>query len=119
MAVATYDDVAVAIGRPITDSNEQARVEYWLNAAELQIRARLGDVADLDQDAVKFVETEAAAARLSNPDGYQYEAIDDYRYGMPSESRQVTILDEWWGLLSPASGGSAYSIPMYSPLDLP
>lgn len=119
MAVATYSDVAVAIGRSISDAAEQARVTYWLNAAELQIKARLGDVALLDQDTLKFVETEAVAARLLNPEGYQYEAIDDYRYGLPSESRQVTILPEWWSMLSPTGGGSAYTIGVSSPLDLP
>jgi hypothetical protein len=114
MAVATFEDVAVAIGRPITSGEEIDQVEHWLTGAELQIVARLGDVAELDQVAVVYVEAEAVAAKLANPNGYQYEAIDDYRYGLPTESRRVTITDEWWDLLTPADGsGSAFTITPY------
>lgn len=113
MAVATHEDVAVAIGRPISLAAEQDQVNYWLDAAELVITSRLGDVADLDQAAVRYVETEAAAAKLQNPNGYQYEAIDDYRYGLPPESRRVTILDEWWDLLTPAASSAAFTITPY------
>lgn len=119
MAVATYEDVAVAAGRPISDPAEIARVDYWLAAAEMQIAARLGDVTLLSPTALRYVEAEAVSMRLSNPDGYQYEAIDDYRYGRPAESRRVTIIDEWWALLSPTTSSSAYTIAVSSPLDLP
>ena len=113
MAVATFEDVAVAIGRPITDQTEQARVNYWLDAAELQIKARLGDVALLDQAALRFVETEAVAARMMNPEGYQSESIDDYTYRYGSETRQVVIRDEWWRLLDPDTGAGAFSARPY------
>lgn len=101
MTVATKDDVAIAIGRPISDANEVAQVEYWLRAVELQIKARLGDVYELDQDAVRFVETEAVAARMQNPNGLQSETVDDYTYRYGTETRQVGIRDEWWDLLRP------------------
>lgn len=109
MAVATYADVAIAIGRPISTPDEQAQVTYWLDGAEMQIKARLGDVATLDQAALKFVETEAVAARLTNPEGYQSETIDDYTYRHGAETRRVTILDEWWALLSPATEAASFS----------
>lgn len=109
MAVATHADVAVALGRPITDTTEQAQVTYWLDAVELQIKARLGDVADLDQDVLKYVEVEAVATKMQNPEGYQSETIDDYTYRYGSETRRVTILDEWWRLLRPASASGAFS----------
>ena len=108
----------MAIGRPISDQTEQARVNYWLDAAELQIKARLGDVALLDQAALRFVETEAVAARMMNPEGYQSESVDDYVYRYGAETRQVTIQPEWWLLLSPRAS-SAYTVKMTSPLDLP
>ncbi len=117
MAVATYEDVAVAIGRPISDATEQARVTYWLDAAELIIGARLGDVAELDQAALKYVETEAVAAKLANPDGYQSETIDDYTYRFGTETRRVTILDEWWRLLDPDTGSGAFSARPYFETD--
>lgn len=116
MAVATYEDVAVAIGRPISDVTEQQQVTYWLDAAELMIVKRLGPVGDLDQTAVKYVETEAAVARMRNPEGYQSETIDDYTYRFGTETRQVAITDEWWQLLDPDSGTASASIrPGFEP----
>lgn len=109
MTVATVGDVATAIGRPITSDTEVAQVNYWLTAAELLIASRLGPVASLDQPSVKYVETEAVAARLSNPEGYQSESIDDYTYRLPTETRRVTILPEWWELLCPATDAEAFS----------
>jgi len=113
MAVATYEDVAVAIGRPISDTTEQQQVTYWLDAAELVIAARLGDLAVLDQAVLKYVETEAAVAKASNPDGFQSESIDDYTYRFGTETRRVSILDEWWNLLDPQTGSGAFSARPY------
>lgn len=113
MAVATFEDVAVAIGRPITDTAEQARVSYWLDAAEIQIKARFADLAALDQAVLRFVETEAVAARMVNPEGYQSESIDDYTYRYGAETRQVVIRDEWWRLLDPDTGAGAFSARPY------
>lgn len=116
MAVATLQDVATSLGRPITDTTEVDQVNQWLGDAELQIKLRLGDLAALDQAAIAYVEREAVVARLRNPDGYQYETIDDYRYGLPNESRRITITDEWWTMLAPAPG--AFTIrPSYVPDD--
>ena len=109
MAVATYTDVAVALGRPIADTAEQGQVTYWLDAVELQIKARLGDVAALDQDVLKYVEVEAVATKMQNPNGYQSETIDDYTYRFGTETPRVTILDEWWDLLRPATAAEAFS----------
>ena len=113
MAVATVSDVATSLGRPIADTAEVAQVEQWLADAELLIRSRLGDVTALDQDVVAYVEREAVVARLRNPDGYQYEAIDDYRYGLPNESRRVSIIDEWWEMLTPDGSTGAFTITPY------
>jgi hypothetical protein len=116
VAVATPDDVAVAIGRPISDAAERSQVDYWLNAAELQIKTRLGDVTLLDQEALKYVETEAVVAKMNNPSGAQSETIDDYTYRYGSETRRVTILSEWWELLSPTGASAAFSVrPSFTP----
>jgi hypothetical protein len=120
MAAATVDDVAVAIGRPISAAEERGQVDYWINAVELRIGARLGDVADLDQAALRFVETEAVATKLLNPNNYQSETIDDYTYRYGSETRSVTILDEWWDLLRPDGNSGAFSTrPGFEPDRLP
>ena len=68
MAVASVDDVATSLGRPIAGTEED-QVNMWLGDAELQIRLRLGSIADLDQDVVAYVEREAVAARVRNPGG--------------------------------------------------
>lgn len=110
MTVATVSDVSIALGRPISDDVEVAQVGYWLDAVELLIGARLGDVALLDQAALRYVEVEAVVARMLNPNGYQSETIDDYTYRYGSESRRIAILDEWWALLDPDAGGGAFSV---------
>lgn len=103
MTVATVNDVEIELGRPISDSTEISQVERWIARAERQIVKRLGPVAALDQDAVRDVEAMAVAAKTLNPQGASSETIDDYTYRLPAETRQVTILDEWWDLLTPVA----------------
>ena len=110
MAVATWQDVAVALGRPAADFNadQQAQITYWLDGIELLIAARLGAVADLDQAAVKFVETEAVAAKVrAGATGGAASitvAVDDgtvtRRYDTGVTAGDITA--EWWDLLNPA-----------------
>ena len=106
LPIATYADVESSLGRPLSDA-EKPRVEWWLAGAELQIKARLGDVTLLDQDTVRYVEAEAVAARLSNPDGYQSETVDDYTYRFASETRGIVIRPEWWAMLARHTDGSS------------
>lgn len=112
MAVATVSDVETELGRTLSET-EAAQVSVWLDRAERQIVKRLGPVVDLDQGAVQDVETMAVAAKASNPTGAASETIDDYTYRLPTETRQVTILDEWWALLSPAP--AVYTISLAGP----
>ena len=80
------------------------------------IEARLGDPSLLDQARLDFVVREAVATRFRNPEGYQSESIDDYTYRHGSETRRVTILPEWWDLLSPTSASGAFSVrPSFEP----
>lgn len=126
MAVATWEDVAVALGRPSSDFNadQQAQMTYWLNGAEIIVRGRLGDLALLDQDVLKYVETEVVAAKVRSirDDGASSisVSVDDGTVTRRYES--VTSADftgEFWTLLSPAGGASAYTIALASPVDLP
>lgn len=116
MALATYAHVEASLGRSLSDT-ERSRVEWWLTGAEAQIRAKLGDVSLLDAETVRYVEAEAVAARMSNPDGYSSETIDDYTYRHGSETRSVKIVDEWWAMLAPARG-SFMTVRVSSPLDI-
>lgn len=109
--IVTREDVEVSLGRSIDSDFERAQVDWWIQSAELQIRTRLGDLALLDQDVLMFVVVEAVAAKASNPEGMQSETIDDYTYRLPAETRRVTILPEWWDMLSPRRRRSrAYSV---------
>jgi hypothetical protein len=105
-------DVETSIGRSLTEP-EQSQVNQWIGDAELQIRLRLGDLDLLDQDALDFVTREAVVARLRNPDGMSSETIDDYTYRLPSETRRVTIIDDWWRMLDPNTGSGAFSARPY------
>lgn len=112
----TVEDVAVSLGRPIVGHVEVDQVSWWIRAAEVQIRARLGDLSLLDQEVLNYVVVEAVAAKAQNPEGALSETVDDYTYRLPSESRRVTILDEWWSLLDSGSSSGAFSIrPGFEP----
>lgn len=120
MAVATTEQVEASLGRSLT-SAEEVQVSQWLDDAELQIRLRLGNVAELDQEAVAYVERESVILKLRNPDGKQSEAIDDYNYRRYDANArgQVFIIDEWWDLLLPGSDPAAFSFrPTFEPDDV-
>lgn len=126
MAVATYEDVAVALGRPISIPAEQAQVTYWLNGIELLIKSRLGPIPELDQDVLKFVETEAVAAKVrSTPSGGASSvsvSADDGTVTRRWENSTVgegDISDSWWDMLDPTRGASGWSTrPGFEP-DVP
>lgn len=113
MPVITYEDVEVALGRDITTAAEQAQVTQWIADAELLIGARLGDIAELDQDILAYVVREAVLLMMRNPEGYQSETIDDYTYRHGSSSGRVAILAEWWDLLTPDATSGAFTITPY------
>lgn len=109
-------DIETALGRTLTDS-EQAQANQWISDALMLVEVRLGDLAELNQSALDYVVREAVVARFRNPDGYQSESIDDYTYRHGAETRRVTILSEWWALLSPNSEAftiSPYGVAGYS-----
>ena len=121
MAVATYQDVAIALGRSIDSQDEQDQVDWWLEGVELIIRVRLGDVSALDQDVLKYVEVEAVAAKVRRGDSLitsETVSVDDGSHTTRFESAisASDVTDEWWNLLNPDVGSSAYSTrPAFEP----
>lgn len=108
-------DIARNLGRTLS-SLEEAQAATWIADARLIIGARLGDLALLDQARVDYVVREAVLARFRNPEGFQSETIDDYTYRLPTETRRITILDEWWDLLAPAANANVFSArPTFTP----
>lgn len=121
MTVATYQDVGVALGRSITDTAEQDQINHWLTGIELVIGVCLGDVTQLDQAALKYVEAEAVAEkarRRGRAESSITVSVDDgsvtRRYDQPASANDIT--DEWWALLSPAENddAGAFSISPYA-----
>lgn len=118
MAFVNVKDVGDRLGRPITDLEEVAQVNAWINDAETLIRARVRDfdvrVSEgcLDPDIVRLVVGNAVERKLRNPDGKQNERIDDYSYGLNADAARgaVFITDEEWALLQPSGGDGAFSI---------
>jgi hypothetical protein len=114
MAVATYQDVAVALGRSIDSAEEQGQVDWWLNGIEVIIGARLGDVSELDQGVLRYVEVEAAAARVRRGDSRissETISVDDgsYTKRFADSASTSDMTDEWWNLLNPTIASGAYS----------
>lgn len=116
MTVAVFD-IETALGRTLT-SQEINQANQWIADARMLVEVRLGDLTLLNQGALDYVTREAVVARFRNPEGYSSESIDDYTYRHGAESRRVTILDEWWRLLSPAGSSSAFTVQVSSPLDI-
>ena len=110
-------DIETALGRTLT-SDETAQANQWIGDARMLVEVRLGDLTLLNQTALDYVTREAVVARFRNPEGYSSESIDDYTYRHGTETRRVTILDEWWRLLSPSASSSAFTVQVSSPLDI-
>ena len=113
----TTADVATALGRsqPLVDSAERLQWDMWIRDARFLIKARLGDLEALDQEALDYVTREAVAAMVRRPDdATQVDiSVDDGRVSRIYQSSQgkVFIRTEWWDLLTPAgSGGASFSI---------
>lgn len=120
MPVATTTDVETALGRPLSDT-ETTQADWWLVGMELAIAHRLGDVAGLNQDAVKYVEAEAVAEKVRRGGTNESSitvAVDDgsvtRRFDAPSSAADIT--DEWWDLLGPSGNAESGSIsPGFEP----
>jgi hypothetical protein len=127
MAV-TPTTIAVALGRtaPEVDSAEYLQWDMWISDALMLISARLvGDgtgqvasLAELDQDALDYVVRESVVAQIRRPDDATQVAVsvDDGSVSRTYRTARgrVTILDEWWDLLSPTdSSAGAFSIRPY------
>ena len=115
MAV-TPETIAVALGRAASSLDEENQWSMWIDDALLLIGARLGDTAELDQAKLDYVVREAVVAHIRHPDDATQVSVsvDDasssrtYRSG----KGRVTILSEWWDLLSPAEDGGAFVLDM-------
>lgn len=118
MTFATISDVSTRLGRPITDSNEVAQVEAWLEDIEAIILNRLPDlparVAEGSPSVVVLaaVESNAVIRKIKNPDGLVSEGVDDYNYRLNENARkgELFLTDDEWDLLTPGAPDGAWTI---------
>jgi hypothetical protein len=112
----TPENIAAALGRTADLSTvEYEQWQMWISDALMLIGARLGDLTLLDQPKLDYVVREAVIAHVRNPDdATQVEvSVDDARSARTYRTSRgrVTIIDEWWALLSPGrTGPGAFSI---------
>ena len=112
----TPEDIAVELGRatPVEGSADWRQWERWIGNARLLIEARLGDLSDLNQERLDYVVREAVVAQVRRPDDATQVSVsvDDGSVSKTYRTSQgrVTILDEWWELLSPKGSSGAWSI---------
>lgn len=106
MAVASWEEVAVALGRPSSDftADQQAQIDWWLDAVELVIGQRLGDVTTLDQNVLKLVEVEVVADKVRREGTAESSitvSVDDASVTRRYEGviTDDEIADRWWDLL--------------------
>lgn len=118
MAV-TPETIAVALGRTTPDptSTEYAQWSMWIADALMLISDRLGDLTELDQAKLDYVVREAVATQVRRPDDATSVdvAVDDGRVSRTYRSGggRVTIRDEWWDLLSPATKSGAFTVDTF------
>lgn len=122
MAETQISDIEASLGRALAEG-ETLQVSKWIKDAQILIRARLGDLDDLDQDTLGYVVCEAVLERLRNPGvvDEESESIDDYtRSWKRGGTKRVTIWPEWWELLAPGKTRGAFTFrPAFEPDVLP
>lgn len=113
MAV-TPATIATALGRASFTDTEDGQWSMWIADALMLIEARLGDPDELDQAKLDYVVREAVVAQVRHPDDATQVSvsIDDGATSRTYKSGKgrVSILDEWWNLLSPEDSLVAFTI---------
>jgi hypothetical protein len=116
MSYATPSDVAVRLGRALTDA-EVAQSLAYLDDIEAEIRSRFSDVDSRALDAnylALLIRVEATAAKrvFLNPGGIRQhaESVDDYSqsdtYDTAISAGALYVSDDEWRLLGIGSSGS-------------
>jgi hypothetical protein len=115
--------VATALGRSSADftNEQQLQIVHWLNGVELLLKSRLGPIAELDAETVRYVETEVAAEKAGRfTEGGASSvsvSVDDGTVTRRFESvKAADVTADMWSMFGIAVAG-AYTIAVGSPLD--
>lgn len=110
MSITQLSDVAANLGRPVRGPEESAQIVLWIGWAEATISRRLGDLADLDQDTLRMVVTEAVTRRVRMPEPLTQvsTSVDDGSVAKTyaKSSGLIEILPEWWEALGWVDSGA-------------
>lgn len=118
MTYAVVTDVAVRLGRTVSDAAEIAQINAWIADAEAFIKNRIQDIADRvtagtpDADTVKAVVAAAVCRKALNPEGKKDQRVDDFSYGLHPDAARADIHftdDEWARLLPEAGAEGAFT----------
>lgn len=118
MAV-TPATIATALGRAASSitPEEDDQWSMWIADALMLIEDRPLVLAELDEAKLDYVVREAVRAQVLRPDDATQVSvsIDDGSTSKTYKSSRgrVTILDEWWRLLSPDDSPVAFTIDTY------
>lgn len=120
MALATWQQVATALGRPATDftTPQQEQITWWLGGVERLIRKRFGSLDGLEAEDVIYVEVEVVADKvriheLETKETSRTVSADDGSVTRRFEHTPVTdgdVTDDWWDLLTPDGTSGAFTI---------
>jgi len=111
------DQIEVSLGRSLSDT-ERDQASLWLGQARVLLKARLGDLSTLDQDALNMVLVEIVVSRLQHSSGVtsmskQVSVDDGSVQQTTSYDRAVGPgdIDDWmWELLAPNRASGAFTI---------
>lgn len=118
MAYATVEDVVVDLGRDTRSDKERAQIASWIDQAEALIVSRIPNLGALvatgrlSADVVRMVVVWVVARKARNPEGIQYESIDDHRVGWFEDNKKgaIFLTAEEWDLLIPRAASNSFTV---------
>jgi hypothetical protein len=108
MATASLEDVAVRLGRELSEP-EKAQAQVLLAAAELMLVDRVPELlSTVDRARVVMVEAAMVVRVLRNPEGLSQETDGNYSYMIHNDGvspGRLTVYSEEWRLLGVSTSG--------------
>lgn len=123
MSLATPSDVAIRLGRELTET-ETGQIVALLSDAETVLTLKIPDLLEkaeddpLFYDLVVMVETRMLARVLRNPEGYTQESDGNYSYSIDSRvgSGVLSVFSDEWALLGLQTGAFIIETSLSTPI---
>ena len=120
MTYATFDDVAIHLGRSLSET-EESQIFMWISWLEADIASKLPDLTTVDPTAAQRVIVQSIASYLDNPTAASevQVSVDDgsvtKRY--TRSLGRVQILPELWADLGWSGETGAFTVSPYGAAD--